>query len=195
MPRKVINTLHHAGMCCSYNTTKDLHSTLSKGHLRLAELVARTGHSLGWDNNHLFLSPHVEQRTLASPKVQTGTTSVIYLLRGLLDLVTLSLQRIRERRARLEMITFADIQPNHSQCVSLSHHYDLSLIDILVNYESKFDYLGDSSELQHPRIPPPLNYRTSEYVLRTTTIDEGTTEGTIQINEKFLSGTTQVQHT
>ncbi|KAK6974994.1 hypothetical protein R3P38DRAFT_3335296 [Favolaschia claudopus] len=186
MPRKVIDTLHHAGMCCSYNTTKDLHCTLSKGHLRLAELIARTGHSLGWDNNHLSLSPHVEQRTLAPPKVQTGTTSIIYLLRGLLDLVTLSLQRIRERRARLEMITFADIRPTHSQCVSLRHHYDLSLVDILVNYESKFDYLGDSSELQHPSYrPPPPNYRTSEYVLRTTTIDEGTTEGTIQINENI----------
>ncbi|KAJ7687309.1 hypothetical protein B0H14DRAFT_2653906 [Mycena olivaceomarginata] len=116
MPRKVIDTLAHAGMCLSYNVTKDTHSTLAVGQLRRAQLAARMGHSVSWDNTNLSLSIHVEQRALAPPKVQTGTTQLIYNLRGLSDPATLELKPILQRRVQGELITFtADIRPTHSQ--------------------------------------------------------------------------------
>ncbi|KAJ7132584.1 hypothetical protein C8R44DRAFT_611803 [Mycena epipterygia] len=69
-------------MNLSYNSVKTTHSTLAVGQIRRAQLAARSGHAISWDNMHLSLSEHVEQRTLAPPKVQTGTTSLVYLLRG-----------------------------------------------------------------------------------------------------------------
>ncbi|KAJ7744500.1 hypothetical protein DFH07DRAFT_963722 [Mycena maculata] len=144
MPRKVIDTLAHAGMCLSYNAVKDAHSALAAGH------------SVSWDNTHLSVSIHVEQRDLAPPKVQTGTTQLIYDLRGLNNINILNLTIILERRTKAGLIT------------------------------PGFEYVKDSPELKHPAYrPPPRNHRTLEYVLRTTKLDEGSSDGTIQVNENI----------
>ncbi|KAJ7866703.1 hypothetical protein B0H13DRAFT_1636525 [Mycena leptocephala] len=187
MPRKVVDTLAHAGMNLSYNSVKTTHSTLAVGQIRRAQLAARSGHAISWDNMHLSLSEHVEQRTLAPPKVQTGTTSLVYLLRGLLDHHTLELIPILQRRATASLITFsADIRPSHSQCQSIQNHLFISIVELLIQNSGDFDYLKDSHELQHPeyRLPPP-DYTTPEYVLRTTKLDEGSTYGTIQVNDNI----------
>ncbi|KAJ7726720.1 hypothetical protein B0H14DRAFT_2410367 [Mycena olivaceomarginata] len=178
MPRKVIDTLAHAGMCLSYNVTKDTHSTLAVGQLRRAQLAARMGHSVSWDNTNLSLSIHVEQRALAPPKVQTGTTQLIYDLRGLSDPATLELKPILERRVQGELITFtADIRPTHPQCSSLQQHFRISIVELLIADNRDFDYIRNSPELRHPSYrPPPADHKTNEYVLRTTTLDEGSTE-------------------
>ncbi|KAJ7663219.1 hypothetical protein DFH06DRAFT_986850, partial [Mycena polygramma] len=139
MPRKVIDTLAHAGMCLSYNIIMDTHSTLADGQIRRAQLAARSGHSASWDNTNLSLSIHVEQRALAPPKVQTGTTQVIYNLRGLGDPATLELKPILERRAQRDLITFADIRPTHSQCSSLQVHLDISIVEVLIANNEDFD--------------------------------------------------------
>ncbi|KAJ7916622.1 hypothetical protein B0H13DRAFT_1609193 [Mycena leptocephala] len=187
MPRKVIDTLAHGGMCLSYNVTKDMHSTLAVGQIRRAQLAARMGHSVSWDNTNLSLSIHVEQRALAPPKVQTGTTQLIYDLRGLSDPATLELKPILERRAQGELITFtADIRPNHSQCSSLQQHFAISIVELLIADNHGFDYIRDSPELRHPSYRlPPTDHKTNEYVLRTTTLDEGSTEGSTLVNENI----------
>ncbi|KAJ7796687.1 hypothetical protein B0H14DRAFT_2390415 [Mycena olivaceomarginata] len=187
MPRKVIDTLAHAGMCLSYNVTKDTHSTLAVGQLRRAQLAARMGHSVSWDNTNLSLSIHVEQRALAPPKVQTGTTQLIYDLRGLSDPATLELKPILERRVQGGLITFtADIRPTHSQCSSLQRHFRISIVELLIADNRDFDYIRNSPELRHPSYrPPPADHKTNEYVLRTTTVDEGSTEGSTLVNENI----------
>ncbi|KAJ7939692.1 hypothetical protein B0H13DRAFT_1551614, partial [Mycena leptocephala] len=83
----------------SYNSVKTTHSTLATGQMRRAQLAARSGHAISLDNTHLTLSIHVEQRTLAPPKVQTGTTSLVYGLHGVADQTALELTPILERRA------------------------------------------------------------------------------------------------
>ncbi|KAJ7817335.1 hypothetical protein B0H13DRAFT_1922959 [Mycena leptocephala] len=187
MPRKVIDTLAHDGKCLSYNVTKDTHSTLAVGQIRRAQLAARMGHSVSWDNTNLSLSMHVEQRALAPPKVQTGTTQLIYALRGLSELSTLELKPILERRAECELITFtADIRPTHSQCSSLQRHFGISIVELLIADNHDFDYIRDSPELRHPSYrPPPPDHKTNEYLLRTTTLDEGSTEGSTLVNENI----------
>ncbi|KAJ7911240.1 hypothetical protein B0H13DRAFT_1453981, partial [Mycena leptocephala] len=66
----------------SYNSVNDTHATLAVGQMRRAQVAARSGHAISWDNTHLTLSVHVEQRTLDPAKVQTGTTILEYVLRG-----------------------------------------------------------------------------------------------------------------
>ncbi|KAJ7642889.1 hypothetical protein B0H17DRAFT_959984 [Mycena rosella] len=185
MPRKVVDTLAHAGMNLSYNAVHDTHSALAIGQIRRAQLAARSGHAVSWDNIHLSLSIHVEQRTLAPPKVQTGTTTIIYVLRGLGDQRDLELSPIIERRAAAPLITFAaDIRPSKSQCLALQEHLSIAIVEILIRNEPDLEYLKNAPEFQHTRYrPPPPNHKTSEFVLRTTKKDEGSTDGTTQVND------------
>ncbi|KAJ7493683.1 hypothetical protein FB451DRAFT_1020785, partial [Mycena latifolia] len=156
MPRKVIDTLAHVGMNLSYNAVQTTHSTLAVGQMRRAQIAARSGHAVSWDNIHVSLSVHVEQRLLAPPKVQTGATALVYDLRGLLDPHHLDLRPILENRAIAPLITFA------------------------------VDYIKTAPELQHARYrPPPPDHKTGEYVVRTTKLDEGSTDGTTQVNDNL----------
>ncbi|KAJ6473464.1 hypothetical protein DFH09DRAFT_953689, partial [Mycena vulgaris] len=187
MPHKVIDTLAHAGMNLSYNVVKKTHSTLASGQIQRAQIAARSGHSISWDNTHLSLSVHVEQQTLAPLKVQTGTTQIIYDLRGLTDMEMLSLRAILERRANAGLITFAaDIRPTRPQSQALHDHLSLSIVDLLIQNSAGFDYVENAPELQHPSYrPPPADYATPEYVLRTTKLDEGSSDGTTQVNDNI----------
>ncbi|KAJ7611074.1 hypothetical protein DFH06DRAFT_1016331, partial [Mycena polygramma] len=187
MPRKVIDTLAHAGMNLSYNSTHAAHATLADGQIRRAQLAARDGHSASWDNTNISTSNHVEQRALAPPKVQTGTTMIVYKLRGLLDIRWLELLPILERRGDASLITFAaDIRPTHSECKSIQNHLRISIVEVLVQNSAGFEYLAGASELKHPQYrPPPADHKTTEHVLRTTIIDEGSTDGTVQVNDNL----------
>ncbi|KAF8157489.1 hypothetical protein K438DRAFT_2074383 [Mycena galopus ATCC 62051] len=106
------------------------------------------GHAISWDNTHITLSMHVDQRTLAPPKVQTGTTQIVYRLRG--------------------------------------KHLCISIVELLLQNESDFEYLKNAPELQHPQYrPPPPDHQTDEYVLRTTRLDKGSSEGSIEVNDNI----------
>ncbi|KAK6969487.1 hypothetical protein R3P38DRAFT_2670762 [Favolaschia claudopus] len=187
LPRKAIDTLNHAGICLAYKTSKGLHSALAVGNLRRAQTAARSGHALGFDNENVTLSEHVEQRPFAPPKVQSGTTSIIYLLRSLFDMATLRLLPILEQQRKAELITFnSDVRPTYSQMQSLRDDFRKSIVELLIHGNKNYDYVRTSPELQHTSYrPPPPGYKTQEFVLRTTTIDEATTEGTIQVCENI----------
>ncbi|KAJ7983224.1 hypothetical protein DFH06DRAFT_1441030 [Mycena polygramma] len=183
MPRKVVDTLAHAGMNLSYNSTHAAHATLADGQIRRAQLAARDGHSASWDNTNISTSNHVEQRALAPPKVQTGTTMILYKLRGLLDIRWLELLPILDA----SLITFsADIRPTHSELKSTQQHLCISIVELLVKNSPGFEYVAGASELKHPQYrPPPADHKTTEHVLRTTIIDEGSTDGTVQVNDNL----------
>jgi hypothetical protein len=59
----------------------------------------------------------------------------------------------------------------------------LQIIHILISNEEGFSYIDRSNPLLQPRSyrPPPSGYKTQEFVMRTTTIDEGSTEGNIEV--------------
>ncbi|KAJ7262960.1 hypothetical protein C8J57DRAFT_1039834, partial [Mycena rebaudengoi] len=152
MPRKVIDTLAHAGLNLSYNSVKDTHSTLAKGQLRCAQISARGAHSVSWDNTAVSLSVHVEQRTGGPPKVQTGTTTLVYDLRAVLDRKALDLDSILARRAGSERISYnTDIRPTRAQCAQIKTHLSISLVELLIQDNSAFEYLKDDPLLRHPQ--------------------------------------------
>jgi hypothetical protein len=98
----------------------------------------------------------------------------------------LELKPILERRAQGELITFtADIRANHSQCSSLQQHFRISIVELLIADNRDFDHIRDSPELRHPSYCLPTDHKTNEYVLRTTTLDEGSTEGSTLANENI----------
>ncbi|KAJ7241170.1 hypothetical protein C8J57DRAFT_1192905 [Mycena rebaudengoi] len=189
MRRKVVDTLAHAGLNLSYNAVKDTHSMLAKGQMRRAQIAARGAHSASWDNAAVTLSIHVEQRTGGPPKVQTGTTTLIYDLRAVPDRDALQLAPILDRRAGAERITYAaDIRPTRTQCAQIRTHLCISLVELLTHGNSAFDYLKDDPLLRHPQYrPPPKDHVTNEYPLRTTEKDEGSSDGTVQTNALIRS--------
>ncbi|KAJ7795799.1 hypothetical protein B0H13DRAFT_2392920 [Mycena leptocephala] len=155
MPRKVIDTLAHAGMSLSYDTTNN--RKLAVAQIGRACLAARTGHAIGWDNIHVSLSQHVEQRTMAPAKVQTGTAIIIYDLRGIFDPETLALQPILDRRASADIISYSkDIRPTRVQAHSIHQHLLIFIVELFF----------------------------AERVLRTTTREEGSTAGTTQLSDE-----------
>jgi hypothetical protein len=140
------------GMCLSYNSVNDTHATLAVGQIRRAQVAARSGHAISWDNTHLTLSVHVEQRTLGPAKVQTGTKIPEYVLRGLSDPEWLNLIPIIKRRATAPLITFAaDIRPTMFQCEAIQNHLHISIFKLLIECEPDLNYLKDAPEFQHPR--------------------------------------------
>jgi hypothetical protein len=148
-----------------------------------ARTVARSPHILGWDNTQISTSVHVEQRGLTPPKVQTGTTSMIYPIRN----ADVALRPILENRTRCNVITFkGDIRPTISQTEDLSYHLLLDVILILIDNCPGFEYLKGLNDLQHKKYrPPPPKMKTEEYVLRTTTIDEGSTIGNVKVTRNI----------
>lgn len=64
----------------------------------------------------------------------------------------------------------------------MSEHMVLDIIKILIDNHPGFEYLASSPAFKHHSYrPPPLQSKTQEYVLRTTTNDESTTDGNIQV--------------
>jgi len=76
--RKVTDMLSHCGLCPSYDSTHKSHKILADGNMRRAQAAARLPHSIGWDNTNIKTSIFVEQHKFGPPKVQSGTTSMIY---------------------------------------------------------------------------------------------------------------------
>lgn len=151
-----------------------------------AKIVSRGPHLVGWDNTNISTSIHVEQRDMAPPKVQSGTTAILYALRNATP-DDVRLKPISERRTSLDMINFnSDIRPTRKQMQDMTTAFEIDVIKILLDGQKGFDYLQDEPELQHKKYrPPPSGYKTKEYVLRTTTIEENSTEGNIKVNENI----------
>jgi hypothetical protein len=137
---------------------------------------------IGWDNIQVSTSTHVEQRALAPLKVQSGTTAIIYPLRNT-TLEDLRLRPILDNRLKCDMITFSDnVRPTRMHMHHLTDHLVIDIIKILIDNHPGFNYLSNSPVLKHRSYrPPPLGYKTQEYVLRTTTTDESTTDGNIKV--------------
>src|SRR6267154_872911 len=94
----------------------------------------------------------------------------------------IELRPILENRAKCNLIRFVDIRPTRSQMCDMSEHMVLDIIKILIDNHPGFEYLASSPAFKHHsyRLPPSQS-KTREYVLRTTTNDESTTDGNIKV--------------
>jgi hypothetical protein len=87
------------------------------------------------------------------------------------------------------MIVFTDLQPTRSQACNIERHLLLQIIRILLSSDEMFSYIDKTDPLLQPHTyrPPPSGYKTQEFVMCTTTIDEGSTEGNIEVaNDQYF---------
>ncbi|TDL18482.1 hypothetical protein BD410DRAFT_793184 [Rickenella mellea] len=180
--RQTIDMLSKFGLSISFDSVRSAHEALAERMLSRARDVARGPHVLGYDNIQINMSIHVEQRHLAPPKVQSGTTSIIYGLRNASP-EAIRLKPILKRRAECHVITYAtDVRPTRLQQEKINNHLVLDIIETFLSNHPSFKLYESHGELKHPTYrPPPSNYKTSEHVLQTTTINESTTDGNIEV--------------
>jgi len=133
------------GLSPSYKTVHKGHFILAESQMTRARAAAchADGHSTGWDNTQISTSVHVEQWGLAPPKVETGTTSIIYPLHNSLP-EAIKLKPNLERQKNCDMIQFSDIRPTSLQLCAINCGLILEVIKILLNNETGFDYINKS---------------------------------------------------
>jgi hypothetical protein len=177
----------HIGLSPSYKTLHKGHFILAESQMTRARAATHhaDSHSTGWDNTQISTSVHVEQQGLALPKVQTDTTSITYPLRNNSP-KAIKLKPNLERQKNCNIIQFLDIRPTSFQLHAINHGLILEVIKILLNNETSFDYVDKSdSRLQPQSIwPPPKGHKTQEFMMHTTKIDEGSTEGNIEVAQE-----------
>jgi len=180
--RQSIHTLQRCGLSISYNSINQILSRLSPKCLAEAQPVAQSSHLATYDNINISLSSFYEQRDDAPSKVQSGTVAVLYKLRnanpdhmGLYEL----LKRDREGR---DLHFSEDVQPSFSQLKNIHTQLLLHVIDTLVKWVPEFSHYKSHPDLQRgQRRVIPRGYKTQQFPLRVSTIEENSIKGNIAV--------------
>jgi hypothetical protein len=150
--------------------------------------IARGPHGHNFDNINLSTSIFVEQRSDAPSKVQSGTFAVIYELLNAKP-QDMALAPILERAKTAGDLDFnSEIRPTIVQLTLFNFQLEVIVVRILTKYCPAFEHYASDPALQHkPRRPLPDGYKTKQYPLRISTIDESTVAGTIDVlNNSYM---------
>ncbi|KAI0046675.1 hypothetical protein FA95DRAFT_1493692 [Auriscalpium vulgare] len=188
--RKTIDALHRCGLSISYDSILSCLNTLGTDAIKAARVVADGPHMLSYDNINLSTSDAVEQRGAETPKkAQAGTFPIIYSVRlgdGAPDPSVFALGPIRERFLLTKGLDYnRDLRPSTATLKATHHHFCITVIHILFEHCDELKLLlASQPEFQHtPRRPMPKGYRTRYYPLRTTTIEEATVGGNLDVHD------------
>ena len=180
--RQSIHTLQRCGLSISYDSINNILSELSPKCLAEAQPIARSSHLATYDNINISLSSFYEQREDAPSKVQSGTVAVLYKLRnanpdhmGLQELLN------RDREGR-DLHFSEDIQPSLSQLGCIQRQLSLHVAETSVNWVPEFSHYKSHPDLQHEqRRSVPRGYKTQQFPLRVSTIEENSIKGNIAV--------------
>ena len=181
---EVIEVLHELGISKSYDAILGFVKDLSEFCIQDARLLAHSGYGymFGYDNINISTSTFVEQRTLAPSKVQSGTHAIIYpLLRP--RPAALCLAPIVKRAKHFQELKFEDIAPSSSQMDRIMRQFKSHLVRILCCRHPSFKHLQKHPAFQPESVRPlPRGYRTQQFPLRISTIEESTITGNIAVH-------------
>ena len=180
--RQSIHTLQHCGLSISYDSINRILSELSPKSLAEAQPVARSPHLATYDNINISMSSFCEQREDAPSKVQSGTVAVLYKLRNANpDHMSLQVLLRRDREGR-DLHFSNDVQPSIDQLGNIQRHLCLHVIQTLVKWVPEFSHYKSHPGLQHEQHRPvPKGYKTQQYPLRVSTIEENSIKGNIAV--------------
>ncbi|KAF8130337.1 hypothetical protein EV363DRAFT_1584323 [Boletus edulis] len=187
--RQTIEALHKCGLCMSFPSLTKLISNLAAQSLEQATRIARGPHVMCYDNINISTSIFVEQRASAPAKVQSGTFAIIYEVRnGDPAHMRLSPMLSRARQAS-DLRLSSDILPSRAQARAYHSQLRIHIIDILLDCCKPFEDYKRPPNLLHPeRRRMPKGYRTKQYPVRTSTIDESSITGNIAvINDVYVN--------
>ncbi|KAF9234843.1 hypothetical protein BU15DRAFT_78605 [Melanogaster broomeanus] len=189
--RQTIEALHKCGLCISFTSLTALLKNLATQSLDQAARIVRGPHIMCYDNINISTSIFVEQRASAPAKVQSGTFAVLYEVRNG-DPAHMHLSPIIIRAQQASDLTFnADVRPSIDQMKSFHSQLRIHVVQTLLDYCKAFDsYTRPQGPSFHylERRKMPKGYRTKQYPLRTSTIDESSVTGNIAvINDVYIN--------
>ena len=182
--RQTLEVLYSLGLAKSYNTVLNIVENLAEYSLADARIAARSPDSylFGYDNINMSTSIFVEQRSSAPAKVQSGTHAIIYKLRNP-NPNAIRLAPILARARIAEDLNFErDISPTIEQMENSVHQMKIYVIRVLCRYHNGFKDYANIDILQNKaRRPLPAGYKTQQFPLKISTIDESTITGNIAV--------------
>jgi hypothetical protein len=148
-----------------------------------------------YDNINISTSIFVEQRSDAPAKVQSGTFSILYEVRnGNPDFMRLA-PMLNHALNPSEMTFNADVRPMFDQMHSFRSHLRIHLVDILLGHCTGFKDYQKTTILQHSeRRKMPKGYRTKQFPLCTSTIDESSITGNIAVIHDVYINQLRMRH-
>ena len=137
----------------------------------------------------------MEQRGAASPaKVTSGTFAVLYKVRnGNPEFMKLAPITERFKQVKIGLKFNHDLSPSRGiQWKSFLFQLKVVIVRVLTKYEKGFTKYSKVKALQHkPRRAIPKGYRTEQFPLRATTIEEATIRGNLKFHDDIY--TTQLK--
>ncbi|KAG1743070.1 hypothetical protein EDB19DRAFT_1827464 [Suillus lakei] len=148
-----------------------------------------------YDNINISTSIFVEQRPNAPAKVQSGTFAILYEACNA-NPEHMRLSPMLSRILNASELTFnADVRPGVDQMQSFHSHLRAHIVDILLENCSCFKGYHRTATLQHgDRHKMPQGYRTQQFPLRTSTIDESSVTGNIAVIHDVYVNQLRMQH-
>ncbi|KAG2737658.1 hypothetical protein P692DRAFT_20788007 [Suillus brevipes Sb2] len=184
--RQTIEALHKCGLCISFTSLLKLLERLADQCVRRAQWIARGPHVMCYDNINISTSIFVEQRASAPAKVQSGTFAILYEVRNG-NPAHMRLTPILQRaQAASDLMFNADVRPTYDQTASYYQQLRVHVVNILLEHCSYFKNLATLP--YHDRRKLPVGYRTKQYPLRTSTIDESSISGNMAVvNDVYIN--------
>ena len=180
--RQSIHTLQRCGLSISYDSINQILSELSPKCLAEAQPIAQSSHLATYDNINISLSSFYEQREDAPSKVQSGTVAILYKLRNA-NPDHMRLQELLKRDREGRDLHFSDdIQPSFDQLEHIQRQLPLHVVATLVKWVPAFSRYKNHPGLQHEqRREVPRDYKTRQFPLRVSTIEENSIKGNIAV--------------
>ncbi|KAF8184459.1 hypothetical protein BJ912DRAFT_927826 [Pholiota molesta] len=181
--RQTIEALHYCSISISYSFVLKTITALGNHCMKLAITKSFKLHIFCYDNMNICATIHQEQRGADGPgKVTSGTFGIIYNVRNGVP-EHMELTPIMERFRCTTGLKFnRDIRPTSSQFASFHSQLHVIIIRALFTYTKGFeaDSYSKDVRLQHKAVHAiPLGYKTEQYPLRVTTIEEASLHGNL----------------
>ncbi|KAG1723328.1 hypothetical protein EDB19DRAFT_2043812 [Suillus lakei] len=193
--KQTIEALYHCGLCISFTSLLTLLKKLAARCLDCARQLACRPHIMCYDNINISTSIFVEQRPNAPAKVQSGTFAILYEARNA-NPEHMRLSPMLSRILNASELTFnTDVRPGVDQMQSFHSHLRAHIVDILLENCSCFKGYHRTATLQHgDRRKMPQGYRTQQFPLCTSTIDESSVTGNIAVIHDVYVNQLRMQH-
>ena len=142
-----------------------------------------------YDNINISTSNFIEQRGSFTPaKVQSGTFGILYTLRDASP-ECLELAPIISRYNVCKGLKMSDLCLSSEQLKTLHRQFSIVVVKILCKHSKPFEHYASDPALQPtPRRPLAAGYKTKQFPLRTTTIDESSIHGNLAVHEDAYLG-------
>ncbi|KAF8871290.1 hypothetical protein BD779DRAFT_1631677 [Infundibulicybe gibba] len=195
--RQTLEVLNSIGLTKSYDSTLSLIESVANYCIAEAQVAVQNpnGYLFGYDNINLSTSIFVEQRGSAPAKVQSGTHAIVYELRNSnASSIKLGPILARERTAT-DLDFYRDISLTAEQAKNSTHQFKSYIIRVLLRYHKGFNNYIQVPAIQNiARRRLPDGYKTRQFPLKISTIEEATIAGNIAaLRAKDKNSFTRVQ--